>query len=248
MKKKILIFINLLIGLNSFAKGDLEKANQLYQKGDYDNAAKSYENIVKQGLEAPELYYNLGNSYFKLNNIPSSILNYERALKLAPGDKDIDFNLKMANLRVVDKIAPIPVIFYRQWITNIRDMYSADTWGIITIVIFLITIILFILFILSRMPEMKRLFFYLGILFLILTGGSWYFGSKQQAELTAVNKAIIFEPSAYVKSSPNEKSVDLFILHEGTKVEILDEIGEWKRIKLANGNEGWLPAGSIQVI
>lgn len=244
----LLLVLGLFLSFRVKSQNLMDKGNMLYQKGDYSGAAKEYEQILKEELVAPELYFNLGNAYYKLNNIPEAILYYEKAKKIAPADEDVDFNLRMANLKVVDKVSALPDIFYKKYYYSIVQTFSSSFWARLSIISVWLGVFCAVFFILSQAPVFKRLFFYLGLL-LFLSGISCFFfaGSSYQTE-TASDSGVLFPTSIYVKGSPDEKSTDLFILHEGVKVKIMDELNGWKRIRISNGNEGWVPASSIQTI
>ena len=226
----------------------IDSANKAYTNGNYLNAIESYEQVLGNGVEAPELYYNLGNSYFKTNNIPAAILNYERARRLSPKDEDLQFNLKLANLKTVDKIVMIPPLFFKVWWNDLTNIYSGDTWAIVSIVSLWLCILIFCLFIISRQPGFKRLFFWICILLFIFTFLSFNFAYKRYNEIHNSDEAIIFSASIVVKSSPDENGTDLFVLHEGTKVLIKDRVGDWNKIVLLDGKEGWLSADVMEVI
>jgi len=242
--------ILMLISFNSMAdqQADIEKANKAYMAGFYENAITIYEKIINDGEVSPGLYYNLGNAYFKTSNFPSAILNFERALKYSPGDEDIEYNLAVANNKIVDKIELLPDLFYIKWWKNLKTWLSPDGWAIALITLFSLLIILTAVFLLSRSIITRKILFVTGLIILlagILTGLiAWqtYTESRMQ------NTAIVFTPTLPVKSSPDESSIDLFVIHEGLKVRIMDKIGDWNEIKIANGSKGWVKAGDIKPI
>jgi tetratricopeptide (TPR) repeat protein len=236
---------------SSFAQSSsqqFEKANQYYQKNELDKAIQGYETLLKEGHESAALYYNLGNAYYKLNNNSLAILNYEKARKLSPQDEDIQFNLRMANLKVTDKVEPVPVLFYENWWNHLLHWFAFDQWAKIGIVLLWLVFALVLWFILSATRFIKQLTFYLSVFLFLMAALAFYCADTAFLEYESHNEAIIFVPSVYVKSSPTEKSTDLFILHEGSKVQILDKLGPWKKIRLLNGNVGWLKEGAVALI
>jgi len=251
--RKLLILLLILV-LNSIHlsaqdnKAIFTRANALYQKGEYEKAIAEYKSILTGGYESADIYYNLGNCYYKLNDIPPAIVNYERAKKLAPEDEDIDFNLKLANLKIVDKIEPIPQLSFKAWWVGLANSFSSYTWAIVAIAIFSLACICGILFLFMNSVAGRKILFTLGVVFFACSIVVFILGNTRNSIETHRTTAILVKPDVYVKSSPNEKSADLFILHEGAKVSLLDEIGKWKRIRLANGNEGWIPSETLEVI
>jgi tetratricopeptide (TPR) repeat protein len=243
-----------MLSVLGYAKGEdtaitkFDRANKYYQQQDYENAIKSYEEVLKGNHISAGVYYNLGNAYFKTGNIAKSVLNYERAHKLAPDDEDIDFNLKLAALKVVDKIDPVPMVFYRHWINSAALALAMDSWSKVFLGLLWVTVFLFALFIIASSPFRKKLFFIVGLIFLVLTFASYYFTTVQDNLVNHDQHAIIMTASSYVKSSPDEKGNDQFILHEGTKVEVLDEFNDWRKIKIANGTVGWIKFKDIEII
>ncbi|HEX8548986.1 MAG TPA: tetratricopeptide repeat protein [Cytophagaceae bacterium] len=244
--------ILLIVGANVASAEDLNKvftnANQAYQKGQYENAIKSYESILAQNKESYDLYFNLGNAYYKTGNIPKAILNYERAKTLEPNDEDVLFNLGMSNLKVTDKIDVLPEFFLNSWWKDISESKSSNFWAWITILLFWLVFFTIVLFLMVRSENFKRLSLAGIILSLVLFGFCFLLASHQYQHQAHSKHAIIFSPNLYVKSSPTAKSTDLFILHEGTKVKILDEVGTWRKIRIANGNEGWTEAEGLEII
>ncbi len=250
---RVLNFIFLFIFFTSASYSEevqlkFEQANQFYREGEYEKAASLYEEVVKNGFESPELYYNLANSHFKLDNIAAAILYYERAKKYSPNDDDIIYNLTLANLKVVDKIEPIPKLFFIQWWDSIKSSFSSKSWAILT-VIFLWTALFFTaIFRISRFSFLRRISFFGGIILIAVTIFSLMFAIQQNKYENSENMAVIFAQTVSIKSSPDERGTDLFILHEGVKVEILEGLGKWVKIRLADGKVGWLTSDVIEII
>jgi tetratricopeptide (TPR) repeat protein len=245
------LIIILLFSSFSFSQEaviQFEQANQFYRSGEFTRAAQMYDLVVKNGFESSELYYNLGNSYFKLQNIPASILNFERAKKFSPNDEDINYNLRLANLRVVDKIEPMPRLFFLNWWSSFMNLLSSDGWSIVGIILIWICAASGSLIFISRSITMQRIMFIITFIALISSAVA-FIGIFQRHNIEQNEQwAIVFTQSVPVKSAPDKQSTDLFILHEGVKVEFLDAVGEWRKIRLADGKIGWLPSGDVQII
>ena len=226
----------------------LDSANAAYSKGDYFKAIKLYDSVLNNSTVAPEIYFNLGNAYYKTNNIGYAILNYERAKKLAPDDEDIIVNLKLANQKTEDKIEAAPQLFLTTWKNGIVDLMSEKSWSELCIVLIVFSLILFAVYIFSANRGVKQIGFFGGST-LILASIFIFFIARHKYELTKNSEnAIITAPTVTVTGSPNEKGTKLFILHEGTKVNITEEDGSWTEIKIANGNVGWVPSKSLSAI
>ncbi len=226
----------------------LKEAESAYAQENYEEAINRYESILKDYGESSQIYYNLGNAYYKAGQVAPAILNYERALLLDPGDSDIRFNLQMANQRAIDKIEPIGDFFLKKWFYNIQDMGAADSWAKLGVFSFIIVIVSLLMFFFSRWIRVKKIGFYLGCIFLIIVIFSNIFARNQKNELINRTSAIVFSPTVTVKSSPDASGNDLFILHEGTKVSIKSSLGEWNEIELEDGNVGWMPKKDIEII
>ncbi len=254
MKRKAILTVVILAlaSLAAFAQTDAAKkfqeANDLYREGEYKKAVAHYQEILQSGYESADLYYNIGNAYFKLEKIPDAILFYERAKRLEPDDEDVDFNLKLANLRIIDKIKPVPKLFLVEWYETLYNKLSSDSWARVLTIFSFLAFLSLAGYLLVFSPRAKKGLFFSFLTFLIVAIASLIFAVERYNYETARDEAIIFSPSVYVKSSPDEDGSDLFILHEGTKAKILDEVGKWRKIKLADGNVGWLPAKAIEVI
>ncbi len=254
MKRTALILaLALLAAVASLKAADevavqFEQANQQYRAANFQRAADLYEQIVKNGYESTALYYNLGNAYFKLENWPGAILNYERAKKLSPRDEDVLYNLRLANLRITDKIDPVPQLFYVQWWNAFLHLFSPEGWAVAMIVGLWCTVMLGAVMVLARSGLLQRACF-LGalVMFLVsLSSAVALFRNVQEEQNETY--AIVFSPSIPVKSAPDASSVDLFVLHDGVKVEFMDSVGEWKKIRLADGKLGWIQLTAVQPI
>jgi tetratricopeptide (TPR) repeat protein len=222
-----------------------EKANAFYTTEEYQQAVSLYEQILSSGQESAKLYFNLGNAYYKAGNMNQAILNFERAKLLSPNDENIDFNIRMANQFVVTSIEPLPLPFFLRWRASVVNMYPSDTWSYISIAAFVLFLLLIGLFIFSRIVSIRRISFLLGIFMVIFSGFTYSFAAKQKKKIMERNSAIVFCPRVTVKSAPSATGTDLFLIYEGLKVEMTDSIGTWKEIKLADGNQGWLPDSCI---
>lgn len=223
-------------------------ANNAYDQGLYDSALNTYNQVINNGIESGEMYYNMGNAYYKNNDVASAILYYEKAKKLLPNDEDILYNLNIANSMIVDKIEKVPELFYYRWWNFFYNALGADAWTIFALVSFSFLIVTIGLFIISRKRQYRKLSFYIGMLFLVITIATFALASQKYYYNIEHKEAIVFTSSITVKSSPTLNAVDLFVIHEGTKVKIIDKIDNWAEIKIQNGSVGWLPEESLKEI
>lgn len=255
MKSRINIIIRLLtvifacVVLNE-AKAQkpedlFKQANLLYNESAYDSAAVVYEDIINKGYSSAELFYNLGNTYYKLRNYPLAIFYYEKSLKLDPQNEDTKHNIEIAKLFISDKIENIPEIFFKKWWNNLSDSFSLNTWAVITIIIFTLLLLCVFLYLIARTKGLRKSTFFIGIVLIILMICSFIISMQKYDYQNSKNEGIVIIPTITVKSSPSQTSVDLFVLHEGSKVKILDKTDEWNKIKIANGSIGWLPSSTI---
>ncbi len=249
--KKLSIVLILLLGIAQFINAAVtkEEADQAYQANDFAAAIEKYEAILNTEGESADVYYNLGNSYYKEKNIAKSVLNYERALLLSPGDADIRFNLEMARSKTVDQITPVSEVFIVTWMNSLINVMSEKEWGVVGILSFWLMLVSLIVYIFGRRILYKKIGFAGVVVFLLIVIGANIFASSQKAELINRTGAIVMSPSLTVKSTPNESGTDLFVLHEGTKVYVEDDsMREWKEIRLEDGKKGWVQTSTIEII
>ena len=230
---------------NAATKADADSA---YVNGNYQEAIKVYESLLKQG-ESAELYYNLGNAYYRTENITRAVLNYERALLLSPGDGDIRFNLQIARSKTIDKIVPESEMFFVTWYRSLVNIMSVDGWGRMALVSLALVIVLFLVYLFSARVWVQKVGFFGGGILLVVFVFSNFFAWQQRQQLLNREGAIVVAPSVTVKSTPAQNGTDLFILHEGTKVVITDgSMKSWREIRLADGKKGWIESKKIELI
>lgn len=226
----------------------LEEANKAYSEGDYATAIEKYTQIIDSGYVAAGVYYNLGNAYFRVHRLADAILYYERAKRLSPSDQDILFNLELAGSYVKDNIEELPRPFFLRWYFAVVRALPPAVWGWISLGTFVITFLFFSLFLYLHRPGIKRWSLRLALVMLLFSVFSLVFAREHYRLMYVKQKAVIYQPTVTVKSTPDESGTDLFILHEGTRVTVEDEMGEWHEIRISDGNKGWVPAESIRVI
>ena len=225
------------------------QADSAYINNDYANAVYLYEDILANQGESADIYYNLGNSYYKMDNIAKAILNYEKALMLNPGNGDIRFNLELAQSKTVDKVTPMSEVFLVTWMKSLTNTMSEQGWSKLAIASFILTLLGLVLYFFSKKITMKKIGFISALCLMLVCILANVFASSQKSKAQSHSSAIIMEPSVTVKSTPNEGGTELFILHEGRKVMIKDNtMREWKEIQLEDGNAGWVPASVIEII
>ncbi|MCX6304716.1 MAG: tetratricopeptide repeat protein [Bacteroidetes bacterium] len=227
---------------------NVAKANKAYSAGSYSIAADLYQKVADAGFASPELFYNLGNTYFKMNDYSRAILWYERARRLDPGNEDINFNLNVANTKISDKIEPLPELFYKRWFNGLIQFLPADTWAMMFICMVVAGLLGLVMYLASRVLVLRKIGFWAALGLFLLSFVSFVFAWNGYNFANSASEAIIFAPTITVKSSPDDKSTDLFVVHEGTKVKLLDNISGWYEIRIANGSVGWLPKNSLEKI
>lgn len=254
--KRIIVVIVSFIALCStsvYAKNDVavaawDSANTAYIGADYETAIKHYEQLLDSGYESARLYFNLGNAYFKKGMNGRAILNYNKALKLAPGNDDIRYNLSIANTYVQDKIEEVPVFFVKRWLIDLGKSLSGNAWAVLSLVFFALMLIGTGTYLLLRRMMWQKVGFYGAMVSALFFVASVIYASVERNAQLNPEEAIVMATAAPVKSSPDGGSKDIFVLHEGTKVHVEGTLGDWREIRIADGNKGWIEAASIEMI
>jgi tetratricopeptide (TPR) repeat protein len=254
MKRKThiisLVFV-LFFAQLAFTQEQEEKFRQgteYFSAGSFEKALEVWTSLYKTGYRSAELNYNIGNALFKMNNIPGSILYYERASLLKPADEDIKYNLQIARTLVVDRFEEIPELFFVSWYNFISLLLSSNSWARISIATFILCLMFLSLYFYSSKYRLKVLGFWLALIMVLVSLSSLAFTIRNKNLVFNSREAIIFSPLVNGKSSPDNSGTDLFLLHEGTKVTVEDEVGEWFEVRLSDGNKGWIPSNSLEII
>jgi len=251
MKHLLLILLFISSGVTLKAEkieSDLLIANDLYANGKYEEAIVKYQEILDANNVSTDIYYNLGNCYYKTKNVPNAILNYEKALKLKPDNEDALFNLSIANKLTVDKIDRLPELFIGNTWRNLITSKTVDNWAFYSVGLIFLALLFFVAYLLMQQAIIKKYSFYAGVFFLGLSLSTFLMASQHNSIVKKSSEAIISAPTISIQSEPNESSEALFTLHEGTKVTLLETSNDWSKIKLPNGNLGWIKSKDLEKI
>ena len=241
----LMILMLMPLSVNAITK---QNADDEYAKGNYQQAIKDYQEILKTGVSS-EIYYNLGNAYYRTDNITQALLAYERALQLSPGDNDIRFNLQYARSKTIDKITPETEMFFVTWYNSLVNFTRVDRWANTAIVSIVMALLLILVFLFAPQMWARKSGFYGSAVFLLLFAFANLFAFQQKHELETKQGAIVIAPTVNVKKTPAASGTDIFVIHEGTRVDITDRgMKQWRGIKLADGREGWLKTSQIEEI
>lgn len=225
-----------------------QNADNEYQKGNYQQAILDYQALLKQGVSA-DLYYNLGNAYYRSNNMTQAVLAYERAHLLSPGDKDINFNLEFARSKTIDKITPKSEMFFVVWYRSLVNFVSADTWAAVALIALVLALVLLLLYLFSDRLLLRQVGFVGALALLVLFGLANIFAAQQKRAFVHRSGAIVIAPSVDLKAQPTSRGTQNAVIHEGTRVEIVDKsMKGWRQVQLADGREGWLQTQAIEEI
>jgi len=253
MKYKSIIYLLLCLAFPLLSFGNKNStpyglANTLYRNGHYADAMREYKKLIDQGYQSAALYYNMGNACFKSDEIPSAILYYEKARRLAPADEDINFNIRYTNLKTTDKIDEAPEFFLNKWWHSFILCCSLSALSTISITLILLASLVLIGYLFTSSVVLKKASFFTSLILFFLGVIAIFVGNRQSAYFDNHKQAIIFSGSVTVKSTPAAAAKTLFLLHEGTKVDVLETNAGKIRIKLANGSEGWIGEGDVKEI
>lgn len=248
MKKLLYIVSLLFFAQATFAQNAFDKANELYRKQKYAEAAQEYESILKGKKESAEVYFNLGNAYYKMGKIAPSIYNFEKALLLKPNDKDATINLGYARKMAIDDIKEVPKVGFSKMLYNLTGTYHYNIWAWIAVGFAFGFLAMFIGYYFAGTTTLKRIFFvamFATLLVIVISVLSAIFVKSVDANK---HPAIVFAEVIAVKSEPSQNSEDAFVLHEGTKVNVLETVDNWKKIELADDSIGWIESSAIKEV
>lgn len=250
MKKiKTVLYLGvLLISTIGFSQSKhlFEKGKDYYKNQAYQEAVNSWKEILKNDETSAELYFNLGNAYYKLNQIGPSIYYYEKALQLSPNDADIKNNLLFAENARIDAIEPLPKSVFTKWYESLATLLTFDGWAILSVSGSIGFAVLFLLYYFSYTEKKKRLFFASALLTALILVAATGMAFLTYNDYTEDQPAIIFANELEVKSEPSLGSSSVFLLHEGTKVQIIARDSDWLRIRLADGKDGWVHSSELK--
>ncbi|SCY56477.1 tetratricopeptide repeat protein [Flavobacterium caeni] len=246
MKKIALILI--LVAQSIWSQTGFEDGNKLYEKEQYEQAATAYENVLRSGKHSAELYFNLGNAYYKQNKVASAIYNYEKALVLSPGNAEIETNLKFAQKMTIDEIKEVPKVGFEKLLRDFTGSLHYDSWAWAAVWLAFAFLGFFLGYYFSRTTLSKRIFFVgmFVLVFAILVAVLAALFEKSYYENE--RPAIVFAEMTVVKSEPRTTANDVFTLHEGTKVMVLERTANWDKIELLDGSEGWIETSAIKEV
>jgi len=221
--------------------------NEAYAEGEYETAIEHYLAVAEHG-KSVALHFNLGNAYFKTNQVPKAILHYERALRIDPSDADVKYNLKLANDRIKDKIEGLPELNITRWWKDFTLSIAVDGWAWLSIGFMVAAIVLLLIFFLSGIRPLRIFTFYLAIVLMLGSGFTYYQASQAKQLTESETEAIILSPRVDVKGSPSQSGINVFVIHEGTKVKVIQAQEDWVNIRIASGSEGWILRTDLEVI
>ena len=244
----MLLFLASTTVMSQTPQEKFSEAINEYNSENFVNSNLLFQELYDGGYRNFELLYNLGNSYFRINDIPEAILYYERALRLSPNNDEVKHNISLANKLIVDKIEAVPEMFYVKWWKSFINIFSQNNWTIISLIFFATAIFFVIVMILAKSISIKKASFRLSIVVFLLFILSIIVNISLKKQATRSDYAIVFTPTVTAKGSPINNGVDIFVVHKGTKVNIHDSVGEWIEIVLANGKTGWIMVDDVRVI
>lgn len=226
----------------------LSNANQAYQQKDFATAIQQYEALLQQGYRSAALHYNLGNSYYRTNDLGKAVLNYERALLLDPNDADIKHNLQFVQDKLLDEIDPLPDFFLAKGWNGLGGLFSAQTWSLLALVLLWLGIAGLSVWLLSRVRLYKKIGFIAGSSLVIVSLIAFALANSRTKMIQDSGRAVVLEREIVLRSAPDNQSKEVFVLHSGATVQLLDQIGDWYKVSLRDGVQGWLPKESFERI
>ena len=248
--RQLLVLMFFMIGILGYAQDDeaFKKGNELYNDGQYAEALEIYQTILDTDQHSAALYYNIANAHYKLNHIAPSIYYYEKALLLNPNDTDIQNNLNFARNMTIDDIDTVPTIGFAKLAKTVTNTFTYDGWATAAVICSILFVICFIAYYFSNKTYKKRFAFIMSVGSLILACAALAFAFHKEAMINRDQPAIVFAEESQIKTEPNLRSEEAFKLHEGTKVQVLDTLENWKQIKLSDGKTGWINQDDIKLL
>lgn len=248
MRYLVVIFLSVVWSVSAQNSEVFKQANDLYNEGEFANAIDLYQQIVDSGEHSAELYYNLANAHYKMNHIAPSIFYYEKALQLKPRDKEIRNNASFARNMTIDDIQEVPEVGFARLYNNVVNIMGYNAWAITAIVGVFVFVILFLLYRFASMSSQKRVAFIISTFSLVIAFFALFMAFQSLYLEKQDNPAIVFVQESRVKAEPNLRSEETFRLHEGTKVQVLDTLKNWKKIEIADGTTGWISSEDIKLL
>ena len=249
--KRIILFILFALpfcGISASTDSLYNSAIEKYEQGLYQESLRTFREVQGRGVESPRLYYNMGNAAYRSNNLGYAILYYEKALKMDPGLEEAEHNLKFVSQFKSDSFEQVPELFLKKWIKNAVTGLPVRAWALVSLGAFFVLLTSVMFYIFGRRLPLKKSGFFTALFALLIFLFSSLAARKQHHEIINPDTAIIIAPSVTVKSSPSDSGNDLFILHEGTRIDIDEEVSEWWSIRIMDGRTGWIPANSFLTI
>lgn len=252
MRRKYLAiaFLMITVLLNGAASRDslYNAAGTAYSEGNFEAALAMYGQIHAQGYEAPDLYYNMGNAAFRSNKLGYAVLYYNKALKLDPAHEEAQKNLAYVSRYKEDQLEQVPELFIKTWVRSMVGLFSVQTWSYLAIILFGIFLVALLIYIFALRLSIKKAGFFTGLIVLVLFVISFFAALDRNHEIVAPDHAVVVAPSVVVKSSPSISGTDLFVLHEGTEINVTDHVGDWSEVRISDGRIGWVPADVFEII
>lgn len=246
MKELVYIFMLLCNTLVAQEEPSFEQANQAYDQGDYEAAVTHYSSILESGQTSVAVHYNLGNAYYRLNDVANSIYHYEKALQLDPTDQDVKNNLQFAQNMRIDEIEEATPTGFQQWWNSLIDTFGTEGWARLGIIAMFGFSLLFLLYYFNRNSLQKRIFFVSSLVLLLLGIGATAMGFTKKSFQENNEFSIVLADQIEIKSEPNTRSSEVFTLHAGTKVEVLEQHQEWSKIVIGSGAQGWVQQDQLK--
>ena len=250
MRKILMLFLvsffHCFVAFGQEKDTTFENANAAYNAGQFEKAVMLYKQILESGQHSAELYFNLGNSYYRLNQVGESIFYFEKAKQLQPTDEDINVNSSFAQNMAIDAVEVLPKSQVTQLKDSIIELFSQEGWAYFIVLLAWLLVLFWGLYLWNKIPFIKRTFFVSSLVLALFLIGSLFIAVIKSANTADTTYGILFNEKMEVWAEPNSRAEVLFLLHEGTKGQMLDELQDWQKIRIANGSEGWIKNAKVR--